>query len=152
MPRFIQQRTTHKTIEYRRFFEDIKQRRSGFFFECDAQGVPTNLNQTHRECYEECLTGKVDVLACVSDPEFVPGKDTVITREVVDHGIEEFHHSWTEPAVIQCDGCKRHVTLHGFTNTCDCGADYNSSGQRLAPREQWGEETGEPLADILQIP
>ena len=27
---------------------------------------------------------------------------------------------------------------------CDkCGKDYNSSGQRLAPRSQWGEETGE---------
>ena len=30
-----------------------------------------------------------------------------------------------------------------FTTTCDCGKDYNSSGQELAPREQWGEETGE---------
>ncbi len=36
--------------------------------------------------------------------------------------------------------------------TCDrCGADYNSSGQMLADRSQWGEETGESLADILRI-
>lgn len=25
--------------------------------------------------------------------------------------------------------------------------EYNSSGQMLAPREQWGEETGETAAD-----
>lgn len=31
---------------------------------------------------------------------------------------------------------------------CDrCGAEYNSAGQLLAPRSQWGEETGETAAD-----
>jgi len=54
------------------------------------------------------------------------------------------------PAIGQC-GCGKHVELSGFTNTCDCGADYNSSGQRLADRAQWGEETGEHLSDILRI-
>ena len=50
-----------------------------------------------------------------------------------------------------CD-CGNEVDLHGFTNTCDgCEADYNSSGQRLAPHEQWGEETGESIADIMRI-
>ena len=52
---------------------------------------------------------------------------------------------------LRCD-CGAHVPLTGFTNSCDCGADYNRSGQKLAPREQWGEETGESLADILNIP
>lgn len=28
-----------------------------------------------------------------------------------------------------------------------CGAEFNSSGQLLAPRSQWGEETGETDAD-----
>jgi hypothetical protein len=57
----------------------------------------------------------------------------------------------TADAVGLCDcGCKVH--LSGFTNTCDrCSADYNSSGQRLAPREGWGEETGEHLSDILNV-
>ena len=41
------------------------------------------------------------------------------------------------------------MTCSGFTNTCLCGADYNMSGQRLAPRSQWGEETGETADDIL---
>lgn len=52
-------------------------------------------------------------------------------------------------AVGECVRCRRHVTLAGFTNTCDCGADYNGSGDLLASREQWGEETGETVADIL---
>jgi hypothetical protein len=48
--------------------------------------------------------------------------------------------------VVKC-GCGRKVECHDFTNTCDCGADYNFGGQRLAPREQWGEETGEHWSD-----
>lgn len=47
-----------------------------------------------------------------------------------------------EAAVLRCH-CGRQVHLWSFTNTCDCGSDYNMSGSLLAPREQWGEETGE---------
>jgi hypothetical protein len=54
------------------------------------------------------------------------------------------------PALWKCD-CGEELELPDFTNTCECGADYNSAGQRLAPREQWGEETGESLSDILSI-
>jgi hypothetical protein len=50
--------------------------------------------------------------------------------------------------VIRCE-CGREVVCYGFTNECDCGRDYNMSGSLLAPREQWGEETGESLADIF---
>jgi hypothetical protein len=39
----------------------------------------------------------------------------------------------------------------GCTNSCNCGLDYNMSGQQLAPREQWGEETGETVSEILSI-
>lgn len=49
--------------------------------------------------------------------------------------------------MVKCD-CGEEIMCHGFTSTCECGADYNMSGQRLAPREQWGEETGETYADI----
>lgn len=44
--------------------------------------------------------------------------------------------------VVECCGNK--ITCANFTQTCPtCGADYNFAGQRLAPRSQWGEETGE---------
>lgn len=48
-----------------------------------------------------------------------------------------------EPATMRCD-CGRIVSLgSSWANSCECGAEYNGSGQRLAPRSQWGEETGE---------
>jgi len=46
--------------------------------------------------------------------------------------------------------CGKEVTLvHALVNTCECGRDYNMSGQLLAPRIQWGEDTGESPAEIL---
>lgn len=57
-----------------------------------------------------------------------------------------------EPKTIHCRGtndrgraCTAKITLSsGWANTCpSCGSEYNGSGQRLAPRSQWGEETGE---------
>jgi hypothetical protein len=50
--------------------------------------------------------------------------------------------------VVRCD-CNREVLCDRFTNTCECGVDYNGSGQLLASREQWGIETNESVADIL---
>jgi hypothetical protein len=54
------------------------------------------------------------------------------------------------PAVGKC-ACGRRVLLAGFTNTCECGRDYNMNGTLLAPRSQWGEETGESVSDILRV-
>jgi hypothetical protein len=51
-----------------------------------------------------------------------------------------------EVTVVKCD-CGDKVWCPEFTQTCSCGADYNMSGQRLAPRDQWGEETGEHWSD-----
>lgn len=55
-----------------------------------------------------------------------------------------------EEEEVECVRCGNTVTIEGFTNTCDeCGADYNWQGNLLARREDWGEETGESLADII---
>lgn len=52
--------------------------------------------------------------------------------------------------IIRC--CGEALVCSGFTNTCErCGADYNWTGQKLGPREFWGEDTGESLSDILNI-
>ena len=67
------------------------------------------------------------------------------------HERHQHPNGTTEPAVWVC--CHTEFHCDRFTNTCpDCGADYNSSGQQLADRSQWGEETGEHLSDILRIP
>ena len=44
---------------------------------------------------------------------------------------------------IKCN-CGRNIEVYSmWANECSCGAEYNGSGQRLAPRSQWGYETGE---------
>jgi hypothetical protein len=48
----------------------------------------------------------------------------------------------TKEGFVKCS-CGRMIGCYNFTNTCSCGADYNFSGSKLAPRSQWGEETGE---------
>lgn len=100
----------------------------GFSFDCDRRGNPAI--PTQRDNFQKCVDG---------------------TYDVVDCGIVEHRHTHVEPAVGLCPcGCQ--MFLDGFTNTCGkCGRDYNMSGQELAPRCQWGEETGEYLGDILRI-
>ena len=51
--------------------------------------------------------------------------------------------------LVRC-ACGREVQCEGFTSTCARGRDYNWAGQELAPRSQWGEETGEHWSDILR--
>jgi len=50
--------------------------------------------------------------------------------------------------VVKCD-CGEEVWCESFTNTCECGADFNASGSKLADRSVWGEETGECASDVL---
>lgn len=50
--------------------------------------------------------------------------------------------------VVTCH-CGAEVWCFNFTNTCQCGKDYNFSGSMLASREQWGEETGEHWSDCI---
>lgn len=49
-----------------------------------------------------------------------------------------------EARVIECR-CGAHLSLESsWANECErCHTEYNGSGQELAPRSQWGEETGE---------
>lgn len=51
---------------------------------------------------------------------------------------------------IKCNNCEEEIVLvNSPTITCECGTDYNCFGQELAPREQWGWETGENIVDIM---
>lgn len=109
---------------------------AGFGFDCDESGKPSfeGSSSAARENYAMCLKGE--------------GKDGT---KIIDKGIICREHRYRIPAVGKCE-CGALVTLDGFTNTCDrCELDYNSSGQQLAPRSQWGEETGETAADILRV-
>jgi hypothetical protein len=104
----------------------------GYSFDCDKDGnVFPFKNDAAKENYEYCL----------ANPD-----------KCIPTGVTRYSWHYTQPKVIECDNCRNHVALEHFTNTCKCGADYNSCGTLLGPRSQWGEETGECLADILRIP
>ena len=129
--KIIQQRETHEEVEYRLFYERVECSGSGFSFPCDENGNVNLAEMTPTGSYQKCLNGEI---------------------QVKDGKIITFRHTYTEPAIGLCD-CGKEVELFGFTNTCEgCGRDYNMSGQLLASRSQWGEETGESLSDILSIP
>jgi hypothetical protein len=129
--KILSKRARWERTEFYRSFDYADEPGCGFGFPCDEAGNPT-LTRTTSETFRECLTGLVS------------------GRAVVDKGVRTSTNRGITPAVGLCD-CGEEVVLASFTSTCACGADYNTSGQQLAPREQWGEETGETLSDILSI-
>jgi len=166
VPEWIKRAERVKLTERRREFAyegHVVDGRSmwGFSFPVDEDGNPIGhhgsaIDPAALDNWSKCLSGEVD------------------GQRVVDLGIVTDEWLVTEPGVIRCDGCGAEVVLGMvMTNTCtacthcglpeddavhtsfvhhdyaQCGADYNSSGQRLAPREQWGWDTGESVSDIL---
>ncbi len=126
----IIKRREHKTeTTYDHCFHWKTDKSSGYSFPCDKEGNLKNLRPEAESNYQMCL---------VSD-------------DLVDDGIRPYTHSWIEPAIARCE-CSHKIQLESFTNTCEkCGRDYNLSGQNLAPRSQWGWDTGETLNEILDI-
>lgn len=131
MLEIIKCRTYSEAVHHRRVFDFADEPGRGYWFESDDRGQvkEDDLTPEARANLHRCMTGQYDV---------------------VDQGVRTWRTQYTDPAVGRCV-CGREVELFGFTNTCECGIDYNMSGQALAPREQWGEETGESLAEILSI-
>jgi hypothetical protein len=128
--KIIKHRERHEVVEYFRAFDERGNPGSGLIFPSDSNGVVNIalLPEPARANYEMAINN--------------PGG-------YIDLGVRDYRHSYADPAIGQCD-CGSYVELHGFTNTClECGAEYNMSGQTLAPRRFWGEETGECEADIL---
>jgi hypothetical protein len=127
-------------------------------FECDKDGKVdvSALSPVGAMNYTQARYGEVIAQAqrqyrvgADGEYEYAPGCTQMVTYKVTDCEVRDFGKWMHTPAVGECNRCGADVHLHGFTNTCECGADYNMSGQELAPREQWGEETGETVADIL---
>ena len=118
-----------KTIEYFHIFQRADG--SGYSFPVTEDGVFEAKCDAAEKNYQ------------LATSSLVPG--------LRDLGIEEREY-FSTPSKYGICSCGQEVMLTGFTNTCNCGLDYNSSGELLAPRSQWGEETGESLSDILGIP
>lgn len=128
--RVIPRRVIGIVVEHRHDFIWRGRPGSGFTFPCDAQGQPLSLCPEGEANYRRCISGEYDV---------------------IDEGIRTRRYEQVEPRHGICQ-CGERVALDSFTCTCPgCGRDYNSSGQLLAPRSQWGDDTGESVADILAI-
>lgn len=127
----IKQRELHEEVSYNRQFDWRGETGSGFGFPCDKDGNVGELTPEGAENYQKCIDG---------------------THDVIDRGVQKYEHSWWEAAIGKCDcGAEIEMVEHGMSGIdCQCGAIYNSGGQRLAPRSHWGEETGEQLSDIMR--
>lgn len=120
-----------RMVEYSRKFVWRNDHQSGFSFDCDEHGniLTKDFQEPALKNLDKCLKGEYDVIDC---------------------GIVRYEYGQIEPSVLRCDCGAELVLYDPFLETCEkCGADYNGCGQRLAPRSQWGEETGESLSDIL---
>lgn len=124
--RIVQHSEIKEYVRYCREFAYSDNLGWGFSFECDVNGNLVEQCEKYGECIQKVKEGKM-----------------------IDMGIKKYEWTYTEPAVGLCNYCNQEVVLHGFTNTCECGVDYDSSGNELAPRSQWGEETGECWFDII---
>ena len=129
-----QQRRRVENETYSMSWEWVHLPGAGFGFPCDRDGHVAPLTGVAQAHYEMCLRGH--------DEE---GHELIMT------GRTTYVNRYIDPAIGVCDRCGADVVLdHALANTCVCGAEYNLSGQRLAPREQWGDDTGETLGEILE--
>jgi hypothetical protein len=161
--KILEKRQHHHEVMYYRTFSYVgipELQGAGYSFPCHADGTPEGNLSSHAgiagKNYRMCLTGQETKLVGVhyhdwdgQYPIMCTGRWETLT--IVDNGVEKREHHYTSPAIGEC-ACGEEVSLSGFTNTCECGRDYNMSGQLLADRSQWGEETFESLSDILRIP
>lgn len=129
--KIIKRREMVKCEQYFYCFDYKGNPNSGYQFPCDKDGNidMAKLAPCAQQNYAKLISGEM--------PDYA--KPYVKTLE----------WSYVEPTVGICNECGEEVELRNFTNTCDCGADYNMSGQQLAPRECWGEETGESWVDVI---
>lgn len=97
-----------------------------FAFNCDENGVieETKLHEAAVENYK----------ACVAGTKFINDVKMVFIEVKTTNGTVRHE------GIGLCDDCGAKVYLtDSLTNTCDCGAEYNMSGQRLRPRSEWEE-------------
>lgn len=129
--KIIQEKQSGEDVGYVWSFDFIERQGVGFGFAVDYAGRLLTPNKTARENYRHCI------------------KNNHYWGKLKDQGIREVIYPWVTSRIGRCD-CGEEVFLDGFTNTCDkCGRDYDISGNLLAPRSQWGEETGESWMDII---
>jgi hypothetical protein len=141
----IRKRERREETIYQLVFDGVADRGRGFAFPCDAEGNVdlSVLQPAARKAYDELTaTGAANV--------FDDSRRCLVTVQHHPPRVHTFTRGWTEEAIGRCQ-CGRKIGLGRFTNTCECGRDYNGSGSLLAPCEFWGEDTNETVDDILSV-
>ena len=62
-----------------------------------------------------------------------------LVRDIPDHECPECGEWMKHSSRITCD-CGETISIDNFTNECNCGALYNSFGQRLSDPSDWEYE------------
>ena len=125
MIEIIQQRKVEWQTEYVLYYQFYSD--GGSAFPCNEQG-------------------EVDISKL--PPEAVANYNRCRAQTEVQPRVEQREFKVVTPRIGRCV-CGQEVHLTAFTNTCDCGRDYNMEGSELAPRQFWGEETGEHWTECL---
>jgi len=136
MLEITKQRETVTVTEHEQVYEWVDCPGAGFSFPVNDKGeiMIDGMTDLAKENLKLCQTGQMRSKSGAT---------------VIDKGIRSYTRRWIEPAEARCI-CGHIIQLGSFTNTCErCSRDYNFNGASLAPRSQWGEETGETAGDIL---
>jgi hypothetical protein len=122
--KIIKQEIEHEEYEYHLEYES-KNNESTYSLPCNSDGrlLKCQMSPCALANYEHCVN---------------PVSNIICT------GIKKYTSRHIEPAIARCC-CGRSITLESsWSNSCEnCGREYDKNGNQLAPRSQWGEETGE---------
>lgn len=130
--KIIKHREMETVVEYERLY-GVKPSQVYFAFKCSEQGVvDSTINPVAYDNYKQCEAGT----------KVVNGN----TMEFLE--VKKFEQDVWHNAVGICDKCESKLELvDAMTNTCDCGAEYNGSGQRLEDRRLWDDTDGATSPD-----
>jgi hypothetical protein len=101
--------------EYQHSFRSIENQECGYGFPCDSEG---NID------FESMPEAAIENIAyCFSEDA---------AGHYVYRGIDDISYSYWQCAVGKCEVCGAEIHLDDpMDNFCDCGAIYNSSGQKV---------------------
>ena len=96
-------------------------RGAGWSFDCDEKGNinESKLTKAGKSNLDMCRNGQYTV-----DPPEISKRDRI----------------YYSPMVIQCQCGKTLAVSDSWENPCECGRNYDGSGNELAPRALWGDE------------
>lgn len=131
--KIIKHRTPWSNVGYEKMY-GIKPKSLHYSFSCNEQGEvdESKLHPAAVENYNACKNGT----------------KTFNGQPIELLEIKRFEQEGYDPAVGICDKCEAKIELYDpMTNTCDCGAEYNGSGQRLEDRRLWDDTDGATSPD-----